>query len=1191
MFERDARWTFGVLSACVAVLLLLVESAGAQVLYGSLVGNVKDPSGAGVAGAAIEAVQEQTQATRHAVTDASGQYSLSTLSPGDYDLKITANGFKTSTRQHIPVVLNSVSRFDATLQVGEISQTVEVTGAAPMLQTDRADVHHDITAETIRNVPLPPGNNFESLFTTIPGVNPPTTAHSIPTNPSRALQFNVNGTSEYGNDIRIDGVSQFNIWVPENAAYIPSSDAIQVVNAVTGNFNPEQGLAGGSTVNVQIKSGTNQFHGDVYEYHFNNNTEAHNFFDPNNGITRIPKNIFNQFGGSVGGPIKRNKLFFFSNVEATRQRQFATNVATIPTLAMMQGDLRGADPANGLAANADTIYDPTTGNADGTGRTPFFASNNPGDPAHYNALCGSPTCANMIPTSRLSPVSQKLLGLLQKAPGRFLTSASSSAPSDNYLAATDFAFNRITTDQKIDWNVTDKFNMFGHLGYLNYNDLDPQQFGEVGGPPISDYGGNEGQGTGHTLTVSVTGNYVASPRFVLDGNFGITRMVTNSQQLDLDKNQGLDVLGIPGTNGTRKFEGSWPRFGISNFDDLGTHNNYMPYLRNDPQFYWSGNATLIRGNHTLRFGGSIFMLGLNHQQAEWNAGGSAEPGAGGFDFGSGPTSCKDCLAGKASKTNAYNNFGSFLLGLDTAYGKNILVPDFFHTKTHQYSLYMGDQWQITPKLTVTLGVRWEYYPMPTREGSRGLERYDFAKNVMMLCGVGDIPTDCGVSVSKTMFVPRVGLAYRPTPTFVIRAGYGITNEPYNLADDLRTNYPVLIPLYVGADSYQASGVLDSASLQNSPVGSTLPIGIPLPTLPDTSASEVPLLPNVALTTVGDKLERGYIQSWNFTLEKELPGQWVAQAGYVATRSIRQLGFLDLNVESPIAPTGCVPGSATAGCGGNASRPFYDAAHDNRIATTSIITPIATIHYDALQTKLDHRFGKGYQIQFAYTLSKTIGVAGVSNEKGTPYIQTPEFAFLNNGLAPTDRRHNFTALFVAESPFGKGKPWANSGISSKLLGGWQLSGVAKVVSGSVFQLHAGGTSTSNLNATGNTQRPDIVKSSVDISGDVGPGSTWFDTSAFAVVNDGNRFGTSPFYLLHGPGLFNMDLALARNFRLSERFNLQFRAQAINFTNTPHFANPNGDLNSSNFGLVNGLANTGRDGGVDARQFEFKARLSF
>lgn len=1167
MFDSKCRSFGGIVIAGFAFSIFLAPSARAQVLYGSMVGNVKDASGAAVPGALVVATQEETHLTRKAVTDASGHYTLSTLSPGNYSIKISGSGFKSFVREHIPVTLNTVSRVDASLEVGEVNQTVEVSASAPLLQTDRTDVRHDLTAETIKNVPLPPGNNFESLFGTVPGINPPTTAHSIPTNPSRALQFNVNGTSEYGNDIRIDGVSQFNIWVPENAAYIPSSDAIQVVNAVTGNFNPEQGLAGGSTVNVQIKSGTNQFHGDAYEYHFDNATEAHNFFDPNNGITRIPKDIFNQFGGSVGGPIKRNKLFFFSNVELTRQRQFATKVATIPTLAMMQGDLRGSDPANGLAANTDVIYDPTTGNADGSGRMPI-----PG---------------NIIPANRLSPVAEKLMGLLQKAPGRFLPSASTKAPSDNYLAATDFAFNRTTTDEKIDWNATDKLSMFGHVGYLSYNDLDPQMFGEVGGEPISNYGGNEGRGNGHTLTASVTGNYVASPNFVLDGNFGITRMVTDSRQLDLDKNQGLDVLGIPGTNGTRTFEGSWPRFSISNFKDLGTHNAYMPYLRNDPQFYWSGNATWIHGSHTLRFGGSIFILHLNHQQPEWNAGGSTEPGAGGFAFGAGPTSCKDCLNGKGSKTNAYNDFATFLLGLDTNYGKNILVPDYFHTITHQYSLYLGDQWQITPKLTASLGVRWEYYPMPTRGGSRGMERYDFANNTMMLCGVGNVPTDCGVSISKTMFVPRVGLAYRATPTFVIRAGYGITNEPYNLADDLRTNYPVLIPLYVSADAYQAAGVLDSASLKNTPVGSTLPIGIPLPNVPDTSSGAVPVLPNVALATTPSDLKRGYIQSWNFTLEKELPHEWVAQAGYVATRTIRQLGFLDLNAEDPSSPAGCVPG----GCGGNASRPFYSNLYGDRTAATSLITPVANNHYDALQTTLKHRFQNGYQVELAYTWSKTIGIAGITNEKGHAYIQAPSYYFLNRGLAPQDRPHNFEALFVAQPPFGAGKRWANSGVPSKILGGWQLSGVLRAVSGSVFELHAGGPSSSNLNASGNTQRPDLLSSSVAISGAVGPGTTWFDTSAFGVVNDPNRFGTSPFYFLRGPKLFDLDLALGRTFKLSERFNLEFRAQAINFTNTPHFSNPQGDLNNSSFGRVNGLANTGRDGGVDARQIEFNMRLSF
>ncbi len=1161
-------WATGVV---LSISIFCATPVGAQVLYGSLVGNVKDASGAVLPGAAVSVTQLQTQLTRTATTDQSGAYTLATLPPGEYTVKITANGFKTFAKQHVPVTLNTVNRVDAALEVGAVSETVEVTGAAPALQTDRADVHHDLTAETIENLPLPPGNNFESLFGALPGVSPPTTAHSIPTNPSRALDFSVNGTSDYGNDIRIDGVSQFNIWVPENAAYIPSSDAIQVVNAVTGNFNPEQGLAGGSTVNVQIKSGTNDFHGDVYEYHYNNNLEAHNFFDPNNGITRIPKDIFNQFGGSIGGPIVRNKLFYFGNVELTRQRQFATSNATIPTLAMMNGDLSGADPANGLAANPYVVYDPTTGNPDGSGRLPF-----PG---------------NVIPANRISPVAQKLMGLLRQAPGRFLPSASKSAPSTNYLAATDFAFNRTTTDEKIDWNVNDKFTMFGHLGFLNYNDTDPQMFGEVGGPPISGFGGNEGRGDGHTLTLSVTGDYVKSANFVIDGNFGLTRMVTNSRQLDLDINQGLDTLGIPGTNGTRSFEGSWPKFAISNFTDLGTHNGFMPYLRNDPQLYWSGNATYIHGNHTVRFGGSIFLLHLNHQQPEWNAGGSTQPGAGGFNFGSGPTSCRDCNSGKGSKTNAYNNFATFLLGLDTSYGKNILVPDYFHTVTHQYSLYVGDQWHLNSKLTLDLGVRWEYYPMPTRNGDRGLERYDFATNTMLLCGVGDVPTDCGVSLSKAAFVPRIGIAYRATPTFVVRAGYGITNEPYNLADDLRTNYPVLIPLYVSADSYQAAGVLDAASLQNAPVGSALPIGIPLPEIPDLTTGHVPVLPNVALATTADTVQRGYIQSWNLTLEKELPHSWVAQAGYVATRSIRQLGYLNLNAENPSTPAGCVIGSSSQECGGNASRPFYDAAHGYRTAATSLITPVANNHYDSLQTKLDHRFNGSYQVQLAYTWAKTIGIAGVSNEKGTAYIQAPSYYFLNRGLAPQDRRHNFSAMFIAQPPFGRGKKWANNGVSSAIFGGWQISGVLRAVSGSVFQMKAGGSSSSNLNASDNAQRPDVVKSSIPISGEVGPGTTWFDTSAFTAVTDLNRFGTSPFYLLHGPGMFDLDMALSRNFRLSERFNLQFRAQAINFTNTPHFSNPNGDVNSSSFGLVNGLANTGRDGGVDARQIELNVRLSF
>lgn len=1203
--QKVGKWSFGLAMAGLVCVLCFAQSAGAQVLYGSVVGSVRDASGAAIPDASVTALQQETRLSRKVVSDAAGNYTISTLPAGTYTITVSAQGFKTFDKTAVPVVINGVARVDATLEVGAMTQTVEVRAQTQLLQSDRADVHQDLTATTLENVPLAPGNNFEYLFGTIPGINPPTTAHSIPTNPSRALQFNVNGTSEYGNDVRVDGVSQFNIWVPENTAYVPSSDAIQTVNVVTNNFNPEQGLAGGSTVNVAIKSGTDQIHGDAYEFHYDNALEAHNYFDSENKIATTPKDIFNQFGASLGGPIKKDKLFYFSNVEFTRQRQFATINATVPTLAMMAGDLRGNDPTNNLAANADIIYDPTTGDSSGNNRTQIFATNNASDPAHYNALCASATCPNMIPTSRMSPVALKLIGLLKQAPGTFLPSKSSSAPSTNYLAATDFAFNRFTTDDKIDWNASDKFTMYGHLGFLRYNDLDPQEFGAVGGEPISSYGGNEGHAFGHTLTVTVTGNYVATPHLVIDGDFGVTRMVTDSEQLDLSKNEGLDVLGIPGTNGSRVFEGSWPRFAVSSFTDLGTHNNYMPYLRNDPQFFWSGNASWIHNSHTLRFGGSIFLLHLNEQQPEWNAGGSAMPGAGGFAFGSGPTACANCSAtGKGSSTNAYNDYATFLLGLDTAYGKNILVPDFFHTRTHQFSLFAGDQWQATSKLTVTYGLRWEYYPMPTRGGSRGMERYDAANNMMQICGEGNIPTDCGVSVSKAEFAPRFGLAYRIWPSFVMRAGYGITNEPYNIADAERTNYPILIPLYVTpANNYQATGVLDSASLQNSTAGATLPIGIPLPATPDLTKGEVPIPGDVNLVTAPTNLRRGYIQSWNFMLEKEFSKGWVLQAGYVATRSVRQLGYIDMNAETPIGPAGCVPGSKAAECGGRPSQAlnfnYATCPKDTgttllgcRQGTTSIITPIGNNHYDSLQTQLEHRFAAGYEVEVNYTLSKTIGIAGYSNEKNAPYIQTPAFFDLNKGLAPQDRRHSFSATFIAASPFGHGGHWMEHGIAGAILGDWQLSGTIRKVSGSVFQLHAGGSSSSNLNATvGNTQRADLLKPSVAILNQYGKNTKWFDTTAFGPVGDLNRFGTAPFYFLHGPPMFNIDFGLGRNFRLSERFTMQFRAESFNLTNTPHFGNPNGDENSSSFGQVDGLANVGRDGGRDGRQFEFMAKLSF
>lgn len=1253
--------TLGIKSALAALSLGLLFALGtaprlnAQVLYGSLVGNVTDSSGAAVPGATVKVTQAETGFTRSVVTDQAGGYNLSTIPAGTYTIEVSTTGFKTYQKSGVNVSVNTVERVDASLVVGAVTQSVEVTANAQLLQTDRADVHHDLSALQIQNVPLPPGNNFEALFRAVPGVNPPSTAHSIATNPSRSLAFNSNGTSQLGNDIKIDGVSQWNIWTPENSAYIPSSDALETVNLSTNSYNVDQGFAGGSSANVITRSGGNQIHGDLYEYHYDNKLEALEFFAPRDRITRSPKDVFNQFGGSIGGPIKKDKLFYFSNVEFTRNYFLATQGGTVPTDAMRKGDLRGllGSIPGASKVNPDFVYDPATGKSDGTNRSQIFATNNSADPTTFNSLCqaGDPgstlvgavtQCPNVVPTSRLSPITQKLLGML---PEPNLLSTSTNTASNNFLAQGDVHFNRFTTDDKINWNATDKFNMAGHIGFLKYNTYNPQIFGALGGNELSGFIGNEGAAYGHTITVSATGNYVASPNFVVDVTGGFTRQTTNSAQLDIKTNEGQQ-LGIPGTNGSRPFEGSWPRINISGFSFLGTQNNFMPYFRNDPQVFLSANATWIHGKHSVRFGGAWEVQHLNQEQPEWNAGGTSWPAAGGFDGSSGPTQCKSAATsatasasncfqttlgkGKTSASNSFNGLGTFLLGLNTGWGRNIQVPDFFHTNTQEYSLYVGDTWQVTRNLTANLGLRWEYYPFPTRSGTpRGVGRYDFTSGQMLNCGEGNVPLDCGVKIGKKYFSPRIGLAYRASNSLVVRAGFGMSFDPFNIIDDVRTNYPILIPLNQGTpNSLLAAGVFDTASLQNTPggecasfasfcfgTGGTLPVGIINPAFPSLTASSNPIPGNVNLATTGNSINRGYIMSWNFTVQKQLGRGWVGQAGYVATRSVKQLGLLDLNVQSPIAPAGCDP---TAGkCGGAASRPFnFNGSNPAICATTastalgcrtggtSLVTPVGENHYDSLQATLNHRWSNGFDIGVAYTWSKTIGVADCTDEKSNcPRISVPQFYTLNQGLSNFDRPSNLGVTFIDELPFGTGRRWAKSGIGSKILGGWQLSGLLTSVSNTPIGWSA---SNSSLN-TGGNQRPDFTCAPT-IMHQIGPGQPWFDPGNCISGVNTQRFGTMAFYQFHGPHDFDMDAALLRTFKLTERFNFQLRAQALNVTNTPSFANPSGSCgsiptgqtsgcsssiaNGGGFGTVTGTSNIiARENSNGARLIEFNMRLNF
>ena len=1106
--------TLRILFALLLAACLAAPSASAQVLYGSVVGNVTDPTGAPVPGAKVTIRNTETGQTRETETDV-GVYSFLNVASGKYDVESIREGFTTSRQQGVQVTINNVSRVNFTLALGAVIESVQVGAQAAVLQTDRAEVRQEVNSNTLVNIPVPPGRNYQQSFIMLPGFTPPTNQNSEVANPSRSLAYNVNGTSKNSNNVRIDGTGANGVWLPQNVVYIPALESIETVNVVTNSFDAEQGLAGGSAVNVQVKSGTNQVHGSAFEYHNDNATQAKRFFTPA-GQSKT-KTVFNQFGGTVGGPIKHDKLFYFLSYERTLDRRGQAGFATVPTAAIKSGD---------MSASPGLLYDPATGNADGSGRTPFVG--------------------NVVPRSRMEPIALKLADMtpLPNLPG-LLTS--------NYYRSWPYGLDRQTVDSKINWNATQKLSMYGRYSFLKYHSFSQGVLG-----PLS---GERTDMSGFTNSASVAATYVLTPNLLLDGNFGWNLLDTGAWQNRVDEKIGSDLLGIPGTNGPNKWQGGWPGFNISSYTGLGYSGGVTPVFYHDPVYQYTANGNYTRGAHNIRFGVDISRQHMNHLTHELV--GASGSSAGTFDFTGGLTA----LRGGAT-TNQFHSYANFLLGTPTGINKILMVPDRVTTRATLGSLYVRDQWQMSRKLTLSYGTRWEYYPIPMR-ADRGFERYDFNTNKMLICGVGANPSDCGVTVNKRLFAPRLGVAYRITDRFVMRAGYGITIDPYSMARPMRTNFPVLVALNLtGPSTYQSPGTLKG--------------GIQPLAAPDPNASVIDVPPFAVVGSLGDTLNRGYIQSWNYALQKELKWGFTGQAGYVATRQVKQLGFLEMNAGAP--------------GGGNASRPLFQKF--GRSTSTRLITPLGTGHYDALQARLDRRFANSYQVQVAYTWSKATGICCNDNSDGTPAIQLPQYYRLNRSVTGYDQPHVLVVSSIADLPFGKGKKWLNSGAGRVLAGGWRVNTMLTASSGLPFSVTASGTS---LNAPGNTQRADQVKASVEKLGGIGPGQPFFDPLAFAPVTDA-RFGTAGFNSLRGPGSVNLDLGLFREFSIKDRVNLQFRAEAFNSTNTPHFANPG--TNVSNLQLnANGTVRSlggytevtgtkaGSREGVDERTIRFGLRLSF
>ncbi len=730
---RRSNGSLAVIALVVSYLVLSAGQGRAQMLAGSIDGTVVDASRAGVPQTTVTAVQSETHRTRVVVTDQAGDYNMPELSPGRYNISISHAGFSLFTAVNIEVRYNEAVRIDAALEVSANPQTIDVNDALP-LQTDRSDVRADLTSEEIADLPQPT-RTYEGLLGIVAGVAPPQATPGGTNNPARSMYLEANGTSASATDVRIEGISAVNPWVQFYSTAVPSIEAIQTVNIVTAGSEAGVTLAAGATVNVQLKTGTNQFHGELYEYHEDNVLKAKPFFLPP-GQSK-PKNIDNDPGGTIGGPIVRNRLFFFGSYEGDFTRSVSGQFATVPTAAMLGGD---------FSQTGTTIYNPATGSPDGTGKTPFSGA--------------------VIPPSLIDPHIQKLLSLIP-APN-----TNEFGPnSNNYYGNLPTSYNLHKIDTKIDWSATNRLRIGGRADIDPYLETQVPIFGSILGTS-----GGAGYPTpsqhGIISAVTASATYVATPNFVVVGTWGFTIPVQYLIPIDDNQKYGAGVLGIPGVNlGSLPAAGGLPQFNLNGYTGYGYA---YPYLRYDDSVsQYSTDATLVKGRHTIRFGANIVQQHMNHNEVIPDA----------FNFSGGVTS----LNGGALP-NQFNAFADFLLGLPNSWNNDFQPFGISKLRSWEYALYVQDTWQATRRLTISYGTAWEYFPVPTH-GDHGLELYNPATNVYEVCGYGGTPKDCGIKVAKDIFAPRFGFAYRPAGSLVIRGGFSWSPLQLNMARDGIYNYP------------------------------------------------------------------------------------------------------------------------------------------------------------------------------------------------------------------------------------------------------------------------------------------------------------------------------------------------------------------------------------------------------------------
>ena len=1161
--------SLGLVLVCCLAFLLCTSTASGQAVYGSIAGTVTDPQGNAVSGAKVTVTSITKNTSEETATNDSGNYSVIHLIPDTYKVHVEAAGFKAYDVPTVIVQVDTSSRVDAQLQVGAVTQSVEVTGEVPQLKTDRADVALDFSSDYVEKLPLV-NRNFQSLLLSAPGTQQIGWSHAATENPQGSQQTFVQGQHFSGTGYELDGTDNQD---PILGIIVinPNLDSVEEAKITLMNYDAEFGKSIAGLMVASTRSGTNDIHGSAFWFRNSDATQARNPFDASR---TLPSSKWNQFGGSVGGAVIKNKLFYFGDYQGTRQANGYTNHVTTP----MSTVLSTCTASTGLCDLS--VYNSLIG-GDGKLYDPNSYKQNLADPAcqaatsapHLDGTCRAPFANNMIPVSALSPVA---VGILKLFPQPTTTDQ-----RNNFLVSGSGPFHGNAFDGRGDYQAPGNLHIFGRYTRAYYSLTGSPALGIKLGGQGGGVGGLSGNSNIHNHSLAAGFDKAISTTLLTDFRFGWFKYNPHSEKPDANDQaatalglNGLNISGVKSTYGLPVFvlnDGTLTDFG----DGLDPSRCNCPLIENEHQYQFVNNWTKISGNHSMKFGVDLRFAHNFRFPSDANR-------AGQLSFNHNETANRlgtvDPVTGKTVFTQQGGlDIASFLLGDVSHFERFASVSQNATEDQKRFFFYAQDQFRMTSKLTFTYGMRWEdYFPESVNaKGNGGFA--NLTQGVLRVGGFGPYGLNGNIENYLGAFGPRLGIAYQLKPKTVVRIGYGRSFDigvfGSNFGHAVTQNLPVLVHQSIGAHDLNPAAINDNfpvytldttnqaaltaLGLSNAPPVAVYPTPLADGTIPlrgfDNSVD-----PRIRPT----KQRIAAIDMWNATVEHQLTSTITIEASYVGNKGTH--GFAGNGPAYNANPRSIV-GFGNPNIPVDSRRPWfnkftYQGLIDPATGTTLMCCSAdlgnyfgmdASSKYNALQIKAEKRFSQGLQFVSHYTWS-------MARFYDSNYFAIdPKIAY---GPMNVNRNHVWISNVIYELPFGKGKKYMSDAntLTDYLVGGWRVTSITNWSGGLPW---TPGYKDCGADEDVGVCRPNRASGSfpLGVKRDSGGFLTWFTPVPEFLTNGATGGGFSRpaagtlgnigMDSFRGPHLFTSNLSLAKNFRITERYRAEFRMDANNIFNHP------------------------------------------